>query len=134
MTRIIDIEGIGKTHAETFTANGISTVEELLQAGSTPKGRKDLAEKTGISGKLILEWVNRCDLFRINGVGEEYGDLLEVAGVDTVPELAQRNPANLYQMIVEVNEEKEIVRRMPSESQVEDWINQAKQLPRIVTY
>jgi predicted flap endonuclease-1-like 5' DNA nuclease len=81
-----------------------------------------------------LEWVNRCDLFRINGVGEEYGDLLEVAGVDTVPELAQRNPANLYQMIVEVNEEKEIVRRMPSESQVEDWINQAKQLPRIVTY
>jgi predicted flap endonuclease-1-like 5' DNA nuclease len=134
MTRIIDIEGIGKTHAETLTANGISTVEELLEAGSTPKGRKDLAEKTGISGKLILEWVNRCDLFRINGVGEEYGDLLEVAGVDTVPELAQRNPANLYQMIVEVNEEKEIVRRMPSESQVEDWINQAKQLPRIVTY
>jgi predicted flap endonuclease-1-like 5' DNA nuclease len=134
MTRIIDIEGIGKTHAETLTANGISTVEELLEAGSTPKGRKDLAEKTGISGKLILEWVNRCDLFRINGVGEEYGDLLEVAGVDTVPELAQRNPANLYQTIVEVNEEKELVRRMPSESQVEDWINQAKQLPRIVTY
>ena len=134
MTRIIDIEGIGKTHAETFTAHGISTVEELLEAGSTPKGRKDLAEKTGISGKLILEWVNRCDLFRINGIGEEYGDLLEVAGVDTVPELAQRNPANLYQTIVEINEEKEIVRRMPGQSQVEDWINQAKQLPRIVTY
>lgn len=134
MTNIIDVEGIGKGYTETLSAAGISTVEELLKAGSTPKGRKELAEKTGISGKLILEWVNRCDLFRINGVGEEYADLLEVAGVDTVPELAQRNPANLYQTMVEINEEKDLVRRMPGESQVKDWVEQAKQLPRIITY
>jgi predicted flap endonuclease-1-like 5' DNA nuclease len=87
-----------------------------------------------ISDKLILEWVNLADLFRIKGIGEEYSDLLEEAGVDTVPELAQRNPANLLQKLVEVNEEKKLVRRLPVLSQVEDWVKQAKDLPRIVEY
>jgi len=93
-----------------------------------------IAEKTGISGTLILRWVNHVDLFRIKGVGEEYSDLLEEAGVDTVPELAQRNPENLYQKLVAVNQAKKLVRRLPTQAQVSDWIEQAKRLPRVVTY
>jgi predicted flap endonuclease-1-like 5' DNA nuclease len=102
--------------------------------GSTPKGRKSLADETDINGKLILKWVNRADLFRIKGIGEEYADLLEVAGVDTVPELAQRNPANLHKTLVEVNEEKELVHRVSGENQVKEWVAQAKELPRVITY
>lgn len=134
MAKLLIVEGIGDVYAKKLEDAGISTTEALLEKGSTPKGRKDLAEETGISGKLILEWVNHADLFRIKGVGEEYSDLLEEAGVDTVPELAQRNAANLYAKIVEVNEAKEIVRRLPAQSQVAGWIEQAKALPRVINY
>ena len=134
MTRLSEIEGIGAAYTEKLEAAGISTTEELLKTGSTPKGRKSLADETGISGKLILKWVNRADLFRVNGIGEEYADLLEVAGVDTVPELAQRNASNLHKSIVEVNEEKELVRRVPGENQVQEWVAQAKELPRVIKY
>jgi predicted flap endonuclease-1-like 5' DNA nuclease len=105
-----------------------------LEKGATPQGRKALAEQTGISGKLILEWINRADLYRIKGVSEEYSDLLEAAGVDTVPELAQRNAENLYAKLGEVNAAKKLVRRLPTQSQVSNWIEQAKALPRVVTY
>ena len=134
MTNIIDIEGIGKVYAGKLEAAGITTTQALLQRGATPKGRQDLAEQTGIGGKLILEWVNLADLFRIKGIGEEFSDLLEEAGVDTVPELAQRNPENLHGKIVEVNEAKKLVRRVPGLSQVQDWVAQARELPRVVTY
>ena len=134
MAKIIDIEGIGKVYAQKLAEAGITTVEALLKAGASPKGRQALEEETGISGKLILEWVNLADLFRINGIGEEYSDLLEEAGVDTVPELAQRNAENLYAKLVETNAAKELVRRLPSQSQVDDWVKQAKALPRVVTY
>ena len=134
MTNIVDIEGIGKVYATKLEAAGISTVESLLERGATPKGRQDLAEQTDIGGKLILEWVNLADLFRIKGIGEEFSDLLEEAGVDTVPELAQRNPENLHSKLVEVNEAKKLVRRVPGLSQVQDWVAQAKELPRVVTY
>jgi len=134
MTNIVDIEGIGKVYAAKLEAAGISTVESLLERGATPKGRQDLAEQTDIGGKLILEWVNLADLFRIKGIGEEFSDLLEEAGVDTVPELAQRNPENLHSKLVEVNEAKKLVRRVPGLSQVQDWVAQAKELPRVVTY
>jgi predicted flap endonuclease-1-like 5' DNA nuclease len=134
MAKIIDVEGIGPVYAEKLAGIGIATVEALLKAGASPKGREELAEKTGISGKLILEWVNLADLFRIEGIGEEYSDLLEEAGVDTVPELAQRNAENLYAKLQEVNATKELVRRLPAQSQVANWIDQAKKLPRVVTY
>jgi predicted flap endonuclease-1-like 5' DNA nuclease len=134
MAKIIDVEGIGKVYAEKLANAGFTTVEALLKAGASPKGREALAEKTGISGKLILEWVNLADLFRIKGIGEEYSDLLEEAGVDTVPELAQRNAENLYAKLVETNDAKKLVRRLPAQSQVADWIEQAKALPRVVTY
>lgn len=134
MTSLMKVEGIGKKYTATLKKNGIATVEGLLKAGTTPKGREEIAEKTGISKKLILEWVNHADLFRIKGVGEEYADLLEEAGVDTVPELAQRNPVNLYKKIVEVNETKKLVRQLPTETSVVDWVAQAKKLPRAIKY
>ena len=134
MTSVLKIEGIGETYAKTLKENGIATIEKLLKVGATPKGRDEIAEKTGISGKLILEWVNLADLFRINGVGEEYSDLLEEAGVDTVPELAQRNPQNLFKKLQEVNAEKKLVRQLPTEDAVVDWVNQAKNLPRAIQY
>ena len=134
MTRIQEVEGIGPTYAAKLAEVGIDTVEELLERGATPKGRKALVKATEISAKLILKWVNRADLARVKGVGEEYADLLELAGVDTVPELAQRNPQNLYQKMVEVNEEKDLVRRVPSLNAVQDWVAQAKDLGRVITY
>jgi predicted flap endonuclease-1-like 5' DNA nuclease len=134
MTSIITIEGIGEKYAAALKTAGVNTVEQLLQAGATPKGRQELSEKSGVSDKLILEWVNHADLFRIKGVGEEYADLLEAAGVDTVVELAQRNAANLYQALVKANESKKLVRQLPTEKAVAAWIEQAKSLPRVVSY
>lgn len=134
MANIITIEGIGEVYSQKLRQAGIRTTGDLLDAGSTPHGRQALTEKTGISGTLILEWVNLADLFRIKGVGEEYSDLLEEAGVDTVPELAQRNPENLHAKLAEVNQKKKLVRRLPAQSQVSDWVEQAKNLPRVVTY
>jgi predicted flap endonuclease-1-like 5' DNA nuclease len=132
--KLTTVEGIGENYARQLRVAGIATTEALLGAGSSPQGRAEVAARTGISGKLILEWVNHVDLFRIKGVGEEYSDLLEEAGVDTVPELAQRNPANLYEKLKVTNEEKELVRKLPSEGQVADWVKQATALPRIIEY
>ena len=129
-----EIEGIGPTYAEKLFEVGVKTTEELLERGATRKGREELSEKTGISAKLILEWVNLADLFRIKGVGEEYSDLLEEAGVDTVVELSRRNPENLHAKILEVNEKKKLVRRPPTLNQVRRWIEQAKKLPRKVEH
>jgi predicted flap endonuclease-1-like 5' DNA nuclease len=134
MASLIKIEGIGEKYATKLKMIGISTTDTLLDKGRTPQGRKDIAEKSGITKTLILEWVNLADLFRIKGVGEEYSDLLEEAGVDTVVELAQRNPSNLYASVVEVNQKKKLVRKLPTEDQINDWVKQAKKLPRIVEY
>ena len=134
MTKLESIEGIGEKYADQLREAGVGSQESLLGKGANPKGRKELAEATGISGKLILKWVNRADLARIKGVGEEYADLLEYSGVDTVPELAQRNPENLFAKMTEVNEAKKLVRSMPSAKQVAEWVAQAKELPRIMTY
>jgi predicted flap endonuclease-1-like 5' DNA nuclease len=134
MAKIVDVEGIGKVYAEKLVHAGVKTTDALLETGATPQGRKALAEKTGISDNLILEWVNRVDLYRIKGIGSEYSDLLEAAGVDTVVELAQRNAKHLFEKITEVNAAKKLVRKLPVESQVADWIAQAKKLPRKVQY
>ncbi len=128
------IEGIGSVHAEKLREKGIGTVEALLEAGATPAGRRELEDKTGIAHALVLEWVNLADLMRIKGVGEEYSDLLEEAGVDTVKELRNRAPGNLYRAILEVNEAKELVRRLPTLKMVSEWVEQAKILPPKVTY
>ncbi|WP_297445602.1 DUF4332 domain-containing protein [Desulfurobacterium sp.] len=132
--KITEIEGIGNAYAEKLAEIGIATVEDLLEKGATAKGREEISEKTGISKKTILNWVNRADLMRIKGVGEEYADLLEAAGVDSVPELARRNPENLYRKLKEVNEQKKLVRQIPGIKQIENWIEQAKELPKKVTH
>ncbi|MGH2632338.1 MAG: DUF4332 domain-containing protein [Tepidiformaceae bacterium] len=134
MTAIIDIEGIGETHAATLKTAGIATVEALLKDGGSAAGRKALAEKTGLTTQRILEWVNRADLARINGVGSEYADLLENAGVDTIKELATRRADNLHAKMTEINEAKKLVRRAPTLSEVEKWVAEAKTLPGMVTY
>src|SRR4030065_1398734 len=126
MAKVVDVEGIGMKYAGKLIRAGISTTDAVLKAGATPKGRKEIAEKTGIGDALILEWVNHVDLYRIKGVGSEYSDLLEAAGVDTLPELAQRKAANLIQKIIAVHLEKKLVRKLPVESQVAGWIEQAK--------
>ena len=134
MVKIVDIEGIGPTYAKKLIDAGVKTTDDLLEVAGTKDGRKDLAEKTGISENNILEWVNLSDLFRIKGVGSEYSDLLEEAGVDTVVELARRNPDNLCAKIIEINTEKKLVRRPPTLDAIKNWIEQAKTLPRKVEY
>jgi len=134
MADLTMVEGIGEAYLKKLKEAGFGSPKTFQEKGATPKGRKEIAEKTGISEKLILRWVNHVDLFRINGIGGEYADLLEAAGVDTVPELAQRKPENLYPRLVETNTTKKLVRQVPTQTQVEDWIAQAKQLPRVVNY
>jgi len=134
MTSVIEIEGVGEVYQKKLAAVGLANIEALLEKGATPKGREEIAEQTGISSALILRWVNFADLFRIKGIGSEYSQLLEAAGVDTVPELAQRNPEHLLEKMTAVNAEKKLIRRLPVLSQVQSWVEQAKALPRLVTY
>ncbi|MEI2384591.1 DUF4332 domain-containing protein [Breoghania sp. JC706] len=131
---IADIEGIGPAYAEKLKAAGIATTEAYLERAKDPKGRKALAEETGIDASRILKWANMADLMRIKGVGEEYSELLEAAGVDTVKELKMRRPDNLAAKMAEVNEAKKLVRQVPSESQVTAWVEEAKSLPPMMTY
>ena len=131
---IVEIEGVGPAAAEKLTSAGVKTTDSLLEKGGSPKGRKDLAAATGIDEKKILEWVNRADLMRVKGVGSEFSDLLEAAGVDTVKELAQRRADNLQEKMVELNNQKKLVRRVPTPSEVEAWVAHAKTLPGAVTY
>jgi len=128
------IEGIGPVYAAKLKAVGIDYVSDLLQAGASRKGREDLVEKTAISSVLVLKWVNMADLMRISGIGEEYRELLEAAGVDTVKELRNRNPENLYQAMLEANQQRSMVRRVPHLSEVQSWVEQAKQLEPVMTY
>lgn len=134
MTKLEDIEGIGPKYAQKLKGIGVKSMKTLLEKGATPKGRTEISTKSGIDDKLILEWVNHADLYRIKGVASEYSDLLEEAGVDTVVELAQRRSDNLMEKFTSVNQQKKLVRRLPVLKQVESWIKQAKALPRIIQY
>ena len=134
MTKLVDIEGVGPVYASKLEAAGVKDAEALLKMGAAPKGRKELAEKSGVDVTLILKWVNRVDLARVKGIGSEYADLLEASGVDTVVELGNRNPENLVKKMTEVNVAKKLVRKLPTLTQVEDWVKQAKDLPRAISY
>ena len=134
MANIDTIEGIGGSYATTLKEAGIGSVQGLLDAACEKKGRQDLAAKTGISEKLLLKWVNMADLFRINGVAGQYAELLECAGVDTVAELAQRNPNSLHGMLEQANDKKNVVRKLPPLSIVQSWVTEAKTLPRKVNH
>ena len=131
---IQSIEGIGPANAERLRRSGVNTVSGLLEAGATKAGRKRLANETGLAEDLVLGWVNRVDLMRVRGVGTQYSDLLEAAGVDTVKELRRRRADNLHTTMCEANEQHHLVRRTPTEKEVERWIARAKELPPVVSY
>lgn len=132
--KIEEIEGIGSVTGEKLRNAGITNTDKLLANSKTKKQRQQLADTSGISEKQILKFANMADLFRINGVGQEFAELLEAAGVDTVPELAQRNAENLSAKMEEVNNEKKLTRRNPSLKEVEKWVAEAKNLPRVLEY
>lgn len=134
MAALVRIEGIGEQYADRLANARIGTPQTLLKRGATRHGRKEIAKLAGVDSRRILDWVNRADLLRIRGVGEEYSDLLEASGVDTVVELAQRDANHLFDRMIEVNEQRKLVRRPPARSTVGDWIRQAKRLPRIIEY
>ena len=134
MSSIISIEGVGEVNAKKLKKMGINTVEKLLSTGAPPKGRKEIALGTGIGETVILKWVNFADLFRVKGIGTQFSELLEAAGVDTVIELSKRVSENLFKKMKEVNEEKKLVRRAPNLTEVNSWVAQAKKLPRVINY
>ncbi len=134
MTKLTDIEGIGAKFEEQLKGAGVGSVEALLEQGATSKGRTVIASATGIDASRVQRFVNHADLFRIKGVGGEFAELLEASGVDSVPELAQRNADNLAQRMSEVNEQKRLVRSVPSAKTLADWIGQAQKLDRVVTH
>lgn len=134
MAKLTDIKGIDDASAEKLKTAGATTQESFLEVCGDKKGRKEVAANTGIDEKEILGWLNRADLARIKGVSTVYADLLELAGVDTVPELAQRNGANLHTKMIECNTEQNLAEKMPTSAQVEEWVTQAKALPRAIHY
>ncbi len=134
MTKLIEIQGIGPAFEAKLKAAGTTTLEDFLDQGATPEGRKMLAEKAGVSPKLIMRWINHADLFRIKGVAGQYAELLEAAGVDTIVELARRNSENLAKQMAKANEQKKCTDTVPTANQVKGWIEQAKALPRKVSY
>jgi predicted flap endonuclease-1-like 5' DNA nuclease len=131
---LVQVEGIGKVYAEKLALAGVSSARQFLQEGASPAGRKRLAEVCGLGESRILEWLNHLDLMRVKGIGPEFSDLLEEAGVDTVMELARRNPQNLTEALRATNAQKRLVRRLPPLAMVENWVAQAKELPRLLTY
>jgi predicted flap endonuclease-1-like 5' DNA nuclease len=132
--KVEKIEGIGPAYGAKLEAVGIKTTDDLLEKCSNPKGRKETAEKTGIKEATILKWANMADLMRISGIGEEYSELLEAAGVDTVKELKHRSPENLAAKMKEINDEKKLTRAVPSPKEVTRWVEQAKSLEPKLTY
>jgi predicted RecB family nuclease len=134
MASIDTIEGIGHKQATSLRKARIRTVESLLKKGATRSGRREISTTTGIGERLILKWVNRADLMRVRGVGEEYSDLLEAAGVDTIKELRRRNPGNLLTVMVEINAKKNLVRRLPTPAMVERWIEHALELEPVIRH
>ncbi len=132
--KIEDIEGIGPVIGQKMRDAGIKDTDSLLENTLTPKQREELSQKVGLSTKQILKFANMVDLYRIHGIGSEYAELLQVTGVNTVLELAQRNATNLTHALTNTNEEKKLTRKVPSETEVTKWIEEAKTLPRKLEY
>ena len=134
MASLVEIEGIGKVYARKLEKVGIRGTASLLKSGATKKGRQEIARASGVSHSQVLRWVNHVDLFRVKGVSGQYAELLEASGVDSVPELAQRNVKQLVEKLAEVNKKKNLVNVLPGEARVKSWISQAKKLKRVITY
>ncbi len=134
--KLIEIEGIGSAMSKKMEKARIKTVRGLLKKGATRKGRKELAETTGIKSSVILKWVNMSDLFRIKGIGKQYAELLEKAGVDTVKELKMRQPAALLAQMEKINNagKKRMGQALPGLKRVKSWVRQAQKMPPMITY
>lgn len=134
MTTLKEIEGIGSVYAAKLNKAGVRGTGGLLKMGGTKKGRQELAKSTGFNAKTILGWVNRADLFRVKGIGTQYSDLLEAAGVDTVVELSKRRPEALLEAMTKANKKLNKANQLPALSQVKAWVKHAKSLKRAVEY
>ena len=132
--KVEEVEGIGPSYGEKLAGAGIKDTDTLLKLCCDKKGRKEISDKSGVSEGQLLKWANMCDLFRIKGVGPEYAELLEAAGVDTVKELRNRNSANLAEACAKVNEQKKLTRSVPSEKVVSGWVDQAKGLDPVISH
>jgi len=132
--KIDEIEGIGPAYREKLATAKIATTDDLLKLCCEPKGRKAIAETTGVSEKLLLEWSNMADMMRVSGVGPQYAELLEAAGVDTVKELQHRKAENLAAKLEEINAVKKLAKTSPSPSTIEKWIEQAKELKPTISH
>jgi predicted flap endonuclease-1-like 5' DNA nuclease len=132
--KISDVQGIGPAYAKKLAKAGIRTTESLLKKGASPEGRKEIEGMSGVGKRELLDWVNMADLYRIKGVGGQFSELLMKTGVDTVIELSKRQAKHLYAEMKEINQAKNLVNRMPTMDQVDDWIKQAKKLPRAISY
>ncbi|HEX2863779.1 MAG TPA: DUF4332 domain-containing protein [Deinococcales bacterium] len=134
MSNVAEIEGIGEVIARKLNGAGIVSTDDLLREGASRAGREHIAERAGLTTQQVLEFVNRADLMRVKGIGPQYSDLLEAAGVDSVKELARRDPENLLAKILEVNEARHLVNRPPNLEAVKKIVGEAKELPGIVTH
>ncbi len=130
--KIETIEGIGSIYGRNLRRAGITSIDDLLRAGSTRRKRYYLAKKVGVSPSTVLRWICRADLFRVSGIGKQYSSLLESAGVNSVANLSKRNPHKLYQQLIETNWEKNMVKRTPPLEKVKDWVENAKTLKQLV--
>jgi hypothetical protein len=131
---LTDIEGIDDDVVALLKKAGIRSSARLLEKASTLRARKELAAATGIGERELLRWANMADRMRIKGVHREYAELLCAAGVDTIRELAYRNPGKLAQAMAKANEKRKLVRLLPSEKAVTRWIDHAKKLPIKISY
>ena len=134
MASIAAIQSMGHRNETKLRKAGVRTTDSLLKVAATRTGRRRLAKETRLQESDILSWANRADLLRITGVGSEYADLLEVAGVDTIRELRRRNPERLLEAMTELNMRKRLVRRLPTEGMVAGWVDEAKELEPLVTH
>ena len=134
MAKLVDIEGVGRVNAAKLQKAGVRSTGSLLKKGGTRKGREEIVKIARIDKDLILQWVNHVDLYRIKGVGSEFADLLEAAGVDTVVELSKRDAKKLVDVLAKVSAKGNLTNRVPTVKMVKGWIAQAKKLPRAVSY
>ncbi len=134
MATIDAIAGLDPKSATRFRKSRVRTTEALLKRAASRRGRKELADSTGLDEKQILVWVNRADLMRVKGIGSEYSELLEAAGVDTIKELRRRNHVSLAKKMIQLNESQRLVQRLPTEGMVERWVAHAGQLDPIISY
>jgi predicted flap endonuclease-1-like 5' DNA nuclease len=134
MPKLIEIEGLGDLYVEKLRQAGVRSTNDLLQKAATSKGRREIGARSGIETKRILVWANQADLMRIKGISTLYAVLLEACGVDNTAELALRDPKKLHERMQAVNEKHHLVQRLPSVEEIQDWIDQALDLPRLISY